>query len=47
MAKSIVEPFLEQQFVSLIDKKTKELSSNISIILNTQLEALNETMRKI
>lgn len=41
MAKTVLEPFLEERFVSLLDKKIKEISATISIILHSQLEAVN------
>jgi hypothetical protein len=37
MAKNVIEPYLEQKFVSMLEQKTKELSSTIGIILHGQL----------
>ena len=47
MARNIIEPHLEGKFTTLLGVKVEEMSRGIEEVLREQLEALNESMRKI
>lgn len=47
MAKTVIEPFLEERFVAFLDSEVKRISCGITTVLLQELETLNDTMKKI